>query len=62
MSRSIHITGKTFKGLTKSEIDEQYVDPKSDLSQFAKKISIKKRVIKLWRQDKPTKKQKDQDK
>ena len=27
MSRSVHLTGKDFRGLTKKEIDEQASDP-----------------------------------
>jgi hypothetical protein len=46
MSRSIHTTYKDLKGLTKKEIDEQFVDPNSDLASLAKKSSIKKEVIK----------------
>lgn len=41
MSRSIHITRKNFKGLTKSEIDEQANDPNSELRQWGKKSNIK---------------------
>jgi hypothetical protein len=46
MSKSIHITRKKFKGLTKVELDEQAQDPNSELSEWAKKSSIKKEVKK----------------
>ena len=42
MSKSIHITIKNFRGLTKKEIDEQSVDPNSELAQWAKKKGIKR--------------------
>lgn len=42
MSRSIHITSKNFRGLTNREIDDQYVDPTSELNQWADKLHIKK--------------------
>ena len=44
MSRSIHVTKKNFKGLTKSEIDEQANEPDSDLNQWSEKSKIKKRL------------------
>ncbi|MGH1384164.1 hypothetical protein [Kordia sp.] len=44
MSKSIHITKKNFKGLTKAELDEQAQDPNSELNQWAKKSSLKKEV------------------
>jgi hypothetical protein len=47
MSRSIHITKKNFRGLAKNEIDEQAQDPNSELTEWAKKSGIKKRVKKL---------------
>jgi hypothetical protein len=46
MSRSVHITRKNFRGLTKSEIKEQAIDPTSELKQWAKKAAIKKTVNK----------------
>jgi len=46
MSRSIHVTRKNFKGLTKQEIDEQASTPNSDLDKWAKKKQIKKKTIK----------------
>lgn len=46
MSRSIHITKRSFKGLSKKEIDEQSEDPSSDLKQWAKKSSLKSEVKK----------------
>ena len=52
MSKSIHITMKDFKGLTKNEIDEQFSDPNSDLVAFAKKRIIKKNVKKERKQKK----------
>lgn len=47
MSRSIHITVKNFRGLTKSELEEQYTDKNSDLNLWAKKIGIKKSKISI---------------
>jgi hypothetical protein len=44
MSRSIHVTRKNFKGLSKSEINEQADDPTSDLNQWSKKKKIKEEV------------------
>ena len=44
MSRSIHVTIKNFKGLTKKELDEQAILPDSDLNQWAEKKHIKKDV------------------
>ena len=46
MSRSIHVTKKNFKGLTKTEIKDQANDPNSDLTKWSKKFSIKKEVKK----------------
>jgi hypothetical protein len=46
MSRSIHITRKNFKGLSKKAIDEQANDPHSELSQWATKLGVKKSVKK----------------
>jgi len=46
MSKSIHITKKNFKGLTKTEIDEQALDPSSELNEWGRKSSIKKEVKK----------------
>ena len=37
MSRSIHITKKNFKGLSKKELDEQANDPNSELKQWGRK-------------------------
>jgi hypothetical protein len=45
MSKSIHVTIKNFRGLTKSQIDEQSIDPNSDLKQWGKKSAIKKETI-----------------
>lgn len=52
MSRSIHTTYKDLKGLTKKELEEQYNDPNSDLAELAKKLSIKKKVLKERKQKK----------
>ncbi len=52
MSRSIHTTHKDLKGLTKRELDEQFNDPNSDLASFAKKSSLKKKVLKRRKQKK----------
>jgi len=53
MSDSIHITSKNFRNLTKKEIDDQYDDPNSELSEWARKKGIKRNV-------KDTRKQKQQ--
>jgi hypothetical protein len=45
MSKSIHVTIKNFRGLTKSQLDEQFVDPNSDMNQWSKKSAIKKDTI-----------------
>ena len=50
MSRSIHITKKNFRGLTKKEIEEQAIDPSSELQQWSKKSSIKETVKKIRKQ------------
>ena len=52
MSRSIHITVKNFKGLTKKEQDEQLDDPNSDLRQWGRKSVLKDEV----KQDRKSKK------
>ena len=44
MSKSIHITIKDFKGLTKEKIDKQSSDPNSDLNKWNEKSKIKKKV------------------
>ena len=41
--KEMEFTKKNFKGLTKSEIDEQADDLDSDLNQYVKKVSIKKK-------------------
>ena len=46
MSRSIHTTYKDLKGLTKREIDEQFIDPFSDLAKLGKKGHVKRTVVK----------------
>jgi hypothetical protein len=53
MSRSIHTTfKKAIRGLTKAELNEQYIDPCSDLAELAKKSGIKKQVKKSRKQNK----------
>ncbi len=54
MSRSIHITKKNFKGLTKSELDEQAEDSNSELRQWARKSLLKKEVVKKRKNKKST--------
>lgn len=54
MSRSIHITKKNFKGLTKTEIDEQSNEPNSELRQWGKKSNLKE-TIKKERKNKKSK-------
>ncbi len=46
MSRSIHTTYKDLKGLTKSELDEQFDDLNSDLLKLATKKIIKRKEVK----------------
>ena len=46
MSRSIHITSKDVKGLTKKKVDEQLIDPNSDLRVLARKSLLKIEVKK----------------
>ena len=55
MSRSIHITSKNFKGLTKKEIDDQAADPNSDLKKWGEKSHIKKVVAKKRKANKEVK-------
>ncbi|SHE58689.1 hypothetical protein SAMN05444362_101662 [Dysgonomonas macrotermitis] len=45
MSRSIHITIKNFRGLTKQELEKQHKDKNSDLNLWAKKKGIKRAKI-----------------
>lgn len=45
MSKSIHVTIIDFRGWTRSQIDEQSIDPNSDLKQWGKKSAIKKETI-----------------
>jgi hypothetical protein len=52
MSRSIHTTYKDLKGLTKREIDEQSIDPYSDLAKLGEKGYVKRTVIKNRKQKK----------
>ena len=56
MSRSIHVTLKNFKGLTKRQIDEQATETNSDLKQWVEKKRIKKGVNKKRKQEKAIKK------
>ncbi len=46
MSKSIHITIKNFRGLTKKELNEQVSDPDSELKQWSEKSAIKREVKK----------------
>jgi len=46
MSRSIHVTYKNVRGLTKKEIDEQAADRTSELRQLGRKSELKKSVKK----------------
>jgi hypothetical protein len=46
MSRSIHVTYKNVKGLSKKELDDQSADPNSDLRQLGLKSELKKSVKK----------------
>jgi hypothetical protein len=52
MSKSIHITIKNFKGLTKKQLAEQFIDPDSDLAKWGKKSGIKSKVKKSRKQKK----------
>jgi len=52
MSKSIHITKKNFKGLTKAELDEQAQDPNSELNQCSQKSLLKKEVKKKRKNNK----------
>lgn len=45
MSKSIHTTYAELKGLTKKELDEQFVEPDSDLAKLGKKSHLKKEVL-----------------
>jgi TfoX/Sxy family transcriptional regulator of competence genes len=51
MSRSIHITKKNFKGLTKKELDEQAEDPNSELREWVRKSELKKEVKKTRKKE-----------
>ncbi|WP_116789969.1 hypothetical protein [Flavobacterium psychrotrophum] len=44
MSKSIHTTYKSLRGLTKIQIEAQFIDPDSDLATLGKKRSIKRSV------------------
>jgi hypothetical protein len=52
MSRSIHTTYKDLIGLSKTEIQEQFKDPDSDLAALAKKSAIKRRILKVRKEHK----------
>jgi hypothetical protein len=52
MSKSIHITKKNFKGLTKKELDEQAIDPTSKLRQWSRKSLLKEDIKKTRKQKK----------
>jgi len=52
MSKSIHITKKNFKGLTKAELDEQAKDPNSEFNEWVRKSLIKKEVKKKRKNEK----------
>ena len=54
MSRSINVTNKNFKGLTKKELSEQANDPNSELNQWSKKSLLKADVKKIRKQKKKT--------
>lgn len=51
MSRCIHTTYKDLKGLTKIEIDEQFNDSNSDLANLSKKRSIKRKIVKVRKEN-----------
>lgn len=55
MSKSIHVTIKNFRNLTKEEINEQFLDPNSNLNKWSEKTEIKKKV-KLERKKKRSEK------
>jgi hypothetical protein len=52
MSKSIHIINKNFRGLTKIELNEQFIDPNSELAEWGRKLSIKKEVKKKRKNNK----------
>ena len=52
MSKSIHITKKNFKGLTKAELHEQSLDPNSELTEWVKKSALKKEIKKKRKNEK----------
>lgn len=55
MSRSIHVTYKDIKKLSKREIGEDGKDPDSLFSQWAKKLNIKDSVPRQRKQNKKNK-------
>ena len=44
MSKSIHTTYSDLKGLGKKEIEEQYINPDSDLAKLSHKSFVKSEV------------------
>jgi hypothetical protein len=52
MSKSIHITSKNFNGLTKNELNEQSIDPASEINLWALKLRIKNETKKERKQNK----------
>ena len=46
MSKSYHVTGKDFKGLTQKEIDEMAEDKDSLLHEYAEKSKVKREAKK----------------
>ncbi|WP_225000411.1 hypothetical protein [Cesiribacter sp. SM1] len=52
MSKSYHVTGKDFKGLTQKEIDEMAEDKDSLLHEYAEKSKVKREIKKKRREDK----------
>jgi hypothetical protein len=43
MSKSIHITIKNFRGLTKIELNEQLLEPSTELAEWKKNVNKKKK-------------------
>lgn len=52
MSKSIHVTFKNIRGLTKKQLDEQLADPDSDLRILGVKSVLKENVKKNRKQKK----------
>jgi hypothetical protein len=55
MSRSIHVTYKDIKHLSKKALDEEAKDPDSSFRQWTKKLSIKDSVPRKRKQNKDDK-------